>query len=79
MHALADAEKGTAWADSLKAGATLYRDSRNPEREGENYGKHVWWVWFYARDPEGEYWSVMEAYAILDEDGNVLTSGLGEI
>ena len=79
VHALADGEKGAAWADSLKAGATLFRDSRNPDREGETYGKRVWWVWFYSREPEDQAWSVMEAYAILDEDGNVLTSGLGDI
>ena len=67
------------WADKLKAAATLYNNSRNPDAEGEDYGKPVWWVWFYEWSEEDEDWTVMVAYAILDEDGNVLSAGLGEI
>ena len=76
---LAEAEKGKDWAEKLKAGSTLYNDSRDPDAPGRNYGKHVWWVWFYEWTEENRDWTHMAAYAILDEDGNVLTAGLGEI
>ena len=76
---LAGGEKGTDWADKLRAASTLYNDSRNPDDDGKNYGKPVWWVWFYLWTEEDQYWTEMAAYAILDEDGNLMTAGLGEI
>ena len=79
MAGLAEAEKGKDWVEKLKAGSTLYNDSRDPDAPGRNYGKHVWWVWFYEWTEENRDWTHMAAYAILDEDGNVLTAGLGEI
>ena len=65
--------------DRIKASSTLYSDSRNPERKGEKYGKPVWWVWFHEYDDKEQDWSSIAAYAILDENGNVLAAGLGEI
>ena len=79
LHELADAEMGKERVDRFGISSTLYPDSRDPENEGQNYGKHVWWVWFYEWCEEDQYWSVMQGYAILDEDGNILTSGTGAI
>ena len=79
VRALDSAAGGNILSDSLRAGSTLYCDSRNPDAEGENYGRPVWWVWIYRWDEEEQAAVHMEGYAILDEDGNVLTAGLGEI
>ena len=76
---LPDAETINDPENRLKASSTLYSDSRNPEQKGEKYGKPVWWVWFHEYDENEQDWSSIAAYAILDEDGNVLTAGLGEI
>lgn len=76
---LADTKTIKDREDRLKASSTLYSDSRRPDREGEKYGKPVWWVWFHEYDEKQQGWSSIAAYAILDEDGNVLTAGLGEI
>ena len=76
---LADTKTIKDREDRLKASSTLYSDSRRPDREGEKYGKPVWWVWFHEYDEKQQDWSSIAAYAILDEDGNVLTAGLGEI
>ena len=43
----------------------------NPDT-GEKFGKHVWWVNFNIWDDEFNLWN-SKGYAILDEDGNVLT------
>lgn len=79
IHELADESEGREWTDSLRAAVSLYNDSRNPDVKGENYGKPVWWVWLFEDTGNAEELGAMEAYAILDEDGNILTSGLGSI
>ena len=79
LHELADAELGKERVDRFGISSTLYPDSRDPEHEGQKYGKHVWWVWFYEWSEEDQDWSTMQGYAILDEDGNILTSGTGAI
>ena len=71
FHEIADAEMGKEWVDSTKIGSTLLNDEINPDT-GKNYGKHVWWVNFNIWDDDFIAWNP-KGYAILDEDGNVLT------
>ena len=62
---------GKEWVDSVKTGYALLNDETNPDT-GEKFGKHVWWVNFNIWDDEFNLWN-SKGYAILDEDGNVLT------
>ena len=71
FHEIADAQMGKEWVDSTKIGSTLLNDEINPDT-GKNYGKHVWWVNFNIWDDDFNAWNP-KGYAILDEDGNVLT------
>lgn len=71
FHGIADAEMGKEWVDSVKTGCTLLSDEINPDT-GVEFGKHVWWVNFNIWDDEFNLWN-SKGYAILDEDGNVLT------
>ena len=71
FHGIADTEMGKEWVDSVKTGCALLNDETNPDT-GEKFGKHVWWVNFNIWDDEFNLWN-SKGYAILDEDGNVLT------
>ena len=71
FHEIAVAEMGKEWVDSTKIGSTLLNDEINPDT-GKNYGKHVWWVNFNIWDDDFNAWNP-KGYAILGEDGNVLT------
>lgn len=71
FHGIADPEMGKEWVDSVKTSCTLLNDETNPDT-GEKFGKHVWWVNFNIWDDEFNLWN-SKGYAILDEDGNVLT------
>ena len=71
FHGIADSEMGKEWVDSVKTGCALLNDETNPDT-GEKFGKHVWWVNFNIWDDEFNLWN-SKGYAILDEDGNVLT------
>ena len=71
FHGIADSEMGKEWVDSVNTGCALLNDETNPDT-GEKFGKHVWWVNFNIWDDEFNLWN-SKGYAILDEDGNVLT------
>ena len=71
FHEIVDVEMGKEWVDSIKTGSSLNSDMQNPDT-GMNFGTPVWWVNFNIWDEEFNAWNP-KGYAILDEEGNVLT------